>query len=76
MHCIKEAHEYMVELVDDHGVETAKEALTALEHVKKQLSEVDIHKLIDSDLHEFADTLQQQLTTFTKVLAEGCFGKS
>ncbi len=75
MHCIKEAHEYMVELIDEHGVETAKEALTTLEDVKKQLSEVDIHKLIDSDLHEFADTLQQQLTTFTQVLAESCFGQ-
>ncbi|MBO6826696.1 MAG: alpha-E domain-containing protein [Sneathiella sp.] len=76
MYCIKEAHEYMVELIEDHGVETAKEALIALEDVKKQLSEADIQKLIDSDLHEFADTLQRQLITFTQKLAEGCFGQS
>ncbi len=76
MYCIKETREYMAELIDQHGVETAKDALITLKDIEKQLSEVDIHKLIDSDLHEFADTLQQQLTTFTQALAEGCFGKS
>lgn len=74
--CLQEAHHYMTELIEQHGVETALPALAALEAARQQLLSADIHQLIESDLHKFADIFQRQLFTFTQSLAEGCFGQS
>ncbi len=76
LHCLQEAHHDMTSLIEEHGVETARPALAELEVARQQLLTADLHQLINSDLHEFADTLQQQLITFTQCLAEGCFGQS
>ncbi|WP_025897486.1 alpha-E domain-containing protein [Sneathiella glossodoripedis] len=74
MYCLQEAHDDVSKLINEHGVETAHPALQELEVALSQLQNADIQQLVNSDLHEFADTLQQQLITFTQRLAEGCFG--
>ncbi len=74
-YCIEEIRDYMDELIELHDVEKARDAMQALEIIRKQLSGADVQSLVSTGLHEFADTLQQQLVTFTTVLAKGCFGK-
>jgi uncharacterized alpha-E superfamily protein len=74
-YCLQEAHEQLSELIEDHGVDTARPALKELEVACQHLREADLHQLINSDLHEFADALQEQLATFTRSLAKGCFGQ-
>jgi uncharacterized alpha-E superfamily protein len=73
-HCVREVGRLLGEVKSHHGLRNGNDAAEELDRLQAVLGTFDIAAILRSGLHEFLDSIQQQLMAVTRELSIAFFG--
>jgi uncharacterized alpha-E superfamily protein len=73
-HCVREAGRLLGEVKSRHGLRGGNAAAEELDRLRAVLETLTITKILGEGLHEFLDSIQQQLIAITRELSTAFFG--
>jgi uncharacterized alpha-E superfamily protein len=73
-HCVREVGRLLGEIKSHHGLRGGNDAAEELDRLQVLFGTLDISAILRSGLHEFLDSIQQQLIAITRELSIAFFG--